>query len=215
MTALPADAPAAPRHANALVIGSGFGGLAAAVRLGARGYRVTVLERLDTLGGRARVFQQDGFRFDAGPTIVTAPFLFEDLWALCGRRLADDVTLRPLAPFYRIRYQDGSALEWSGDEAAMRSEIERLAPWSDRAIGSSSRIFLNGVFWPRISASIYIAPQRPTPRWYPRDATHIMSFHPCRTSQRALIGTPGPSRIAASSRPNSARDCFPTWSRTL
>lgn len=64
---------------HAVVIGSGFGGLAAAVRLGARGYRVTVLEKLDAPGGRAYVFRQDGFTFDAGPTIITAPFLLEEL----------------------------------------------------------------------------------------------------------------------------------------
>jgi len=115
-------------RAHAIVIGSGFGGLAAAVRLGARGYRVTVLERLDAPGGRAYVFHQDGFTFDAGPTIVTAPALFESLWSLCGRRLADDVTLKPLSPFYRIRFADGSALDWSGDPAAMEREIARLAP---------------------------------------------------------------------------------------
>src|SRR3954463_11489681 len=91
--------PSAP---HAIVIGSGFGGLAAAVRLGARGYRVTVLEKLDAPGGRAYVHRQDGFTFDAGPTIVTAPFLLEELWALCGRRMADDVDLRPVSPFYRI-----------------------------------------------------------------------------------------------------------------
>ena len=71
---------------HAVVIGSGFGGLAAAIRLGARGYRVTVLEQLDAPGGRAYVFRQDGFMFDAGPTIITAPFLLEDLWRLCDRR---------------------------------------------------------------------------------------------------------------------------------
>src|SRR5512138_1058041 len=92
------------RQPHAVVIGSGLGGLAAAVRLGARGYRVTVLERLDAPGGRAYVHRQDGFTFDAGPTIVTAPFLLEELWQLCGRRLADDVDLRPISPFYRIRF---------------------------------------------------------------------------------------------------------------
>ena len=71
---------------HAIVIGSGFGGLAAAVRLGARGYRVTVLEKLDKPGGRAYVYEQDGFTFDAGPTIVTAPFVLEELWTLAGRR---------------------------------------------------------------------------------------------------------------------------------
>lgn len=116
------------KRPHAVVIGSGFGGLAAAVRLGARGYRVTVLERLDAPGGRARVHRQDGFTFDAGPTIVTAPFLFEELWALCGRRLADDVELVPLSPFYRLRFTDGSTFDCSADPAAMRAEVARLSP---------------------------------------------------------------------------------------
>ncbi|MBL8671473.1 MAG: phytoene desaturase [Alphaproteobacteria bacterium] len=113
---------------HAVVIGSGFGGLAAAVRLGARGYRVTVLERLDAPGGRAYVHRQDGFTFDAGPTIITAPFLLDELWGLCGRRLADDVELRLMAPFYRIRFDDGNCFDYSGDAAAMRAEVARLAP---------------------------------------------------------------------------------------
>src|SRR5271154_2931095 len=95
------------RRPHALVIGSGFGGLAAAIRLGARGYRVSVLEQLDAPGGRAYVYRQDGFTFDAGPTIVTAPFLFEELWSLCGRRMADDVELRDMTPFYQIRFENG------------------------------------------------------------------------------------------------------------
>ena len=107
------------RRPHAVVIGSGFGGLAAAIRLGARGYRVTVLEQLDAPGGRAYVHRQDGFTFDAGPTIVTAPFLFEDLWKLCGRKLSDDVDLRPITPFYRIRFDDGETFDYSGDRAAM------------------------------------------------------------------------------------------------
>ena len=113
---------------HAVVIGSGFGGLAAAVRLGARGWRVTVLERLDQPGGRARVFRQDGFTFDAGPTIVTAPFLFEELWALCGRRLRDDVELRPVSPFYRVRFDDGAWFDYTGDAMAMRAEVAKLSP---------------------------------------------------------------------------------------
>ncbi len=116
------------RPAHAVVIGSGFGGLAAAVRLGARGYRVTVLEKLDAPGGRAYVHRQDGFTFDAGPTVITAPFLLEELWALCGRRLADDIDLRPVAPYYRIRFDDGTVFDYSGDAAAMRAEVARLAP---------------------------------------------------------------------------------------
>ena len=116
------------RRPHAVVIGSGFGGLAAAVRLGAKGWRVTVLERLEQFGGRARVHRQDGFTFDAGPTIVTAPFLFEELWALCGRRLSDDVELTALDPFYRLVFDDGSALECRADAQAMREAVGRLAP---------------------------------------------------------------------------------------
>jgi len=83
----------------AVVIGSGFGGLAAAIRLSVQGYTVKVLEKLDKPGGRAYVYEQDGFTFDAGPTIITAPFLLEELWTLCGKRFADDVDLRPMDPF--------------------------------------------------------------------------------------------------------------------
>lgn len=121
-------APEFDRRPHAVVIGSGFGGLAAAIRLGARGYRVTILEALDQPGGRARVFRQDGFTFDAGPTIVTAPFLFEELWALCGRRMADDVRLTALDPFYRLIFDDGSSLDCCGDEEKMRARIAAFAP---------------------------------------------------------------------------------------
>ncbi len=113
---------------HAVVIGAGFGGLAAAVRLGARGYRVTVLDRLTAVGGRAEVHRQDGFVFDAGPTIVTAPHLFEELWALCGRKLSDDVDLRPLDPFYRIRFDDGTTFDCTGDPDRMRAAVAKLAP---------------------------------------------------------------------------------------
>ncbi len=116
------------RKPTAIVIGAGFGGLAAAIRLGARGYRVTVLERLDAPGGRAYVYRQDGFTFDAGPTIVTAPFLFEELWRLCGRRIADDVELKAMDPFYQIRFADGETFAYRADPDAMRAEVERFSP---------------------------------------------------------------------------------------
>jgi phytoene desaturase len=128
MTTHPVSAPALDQPPHAVVIGSGFGGLAAAIRLGARGYRVTVLEKLDAPGGRAYVYRQDGFTFDGGPTIVTAPFLLEELWALCGKTFSDDVDLRPVAPFYRIRFDDGEHLDYSGDPETMRREIARFAP---------------------------------------------------------------------------------------
>ncbi len=137
-----------PASAHAIVIGSGFGGLAAAVRLGARGYRVTVLEKLDAPGGRAYVHRQDGFTFDAGPTVVTAPFLFEELWTLCGKRMADDVDLRPVAPYYRIRFDDGECFDYSGDAEAMRAEVARLAPGDvagyERCLKASEAIFKVG-----------------------------------------------------------------------
>ena len=133
---------------HAVVIGSGFGGLAAAVRLGARGYRVSVLEKLDAPGGRAFVHRQDGFTFDAGPTVITAPFLFEELWALCGKRMADDVDLRPVAPFYRVVFDDGERFDYSGDAAAMRAEVGRIAPDDvdgyQRFLEASERIYKVG-----------------------------------------------------------------------
>ncbi len=136
------------RQPHAVVIGSGFGGLAAAVRLGAKGYRVTVLEKLDAPGGRAYVYRQDGFTFDAGPTIVTAPFLFEELWKLCGRKMSDDVTLVPVSPFYRIRFQDGSHFDYSGEADAMRREIARFSPGDvdgyDAYMKASEEIFKVG-----------------------------------------------------------------------
>ncbi len=140
--------PGADRRAHAVVIGSGFGGLAAAVRLGARGYRVTVLEKLDAPGGRAYVFRQDGFTFDAGPTIVTAPFLFDELWQLCGKRRADDVELRAVSPFYRIRFDNGEQFDYSGDPEAMRAEVARFSPGDvdgyERFLERSKAIFEKG-----------------------------------------------------------------------
>jgi len=113
---------------TALVIGSGFGGLAAAIRLSCKGYQVQVLEKLDAPGGRAYVHRQDGFTFDAGPTIITAPQLLEELWTLCGKKLSDDITLKPMEPFYRLRFDDGTNFDYSGDADTMRREIARFNP---------------------------------------------------------------------------------------
>ncbi len=117
-----------PQAPVALVIGSGFGGLAAAVRMCAKGWRVQVLEKLNAPGGRARVMRVDGYTFDAGPTIITVPFLLEELWSLAGRKLADDVELRSLDPFYRIRFDDGDHFDYSGDPERMRDEVLRIDP---------------------------------------------------------------------------------------
>jgi phytoene desaturase len=123
-----ADAAASNSRPHAIVIGAGFGGLAAAIRLGARGYRVTVLERLAEPGGRASVFRQDGFSFDAGPTIITAPFLLEDLWALAGKKLSDDILLHSVSPFYRIQFNDGTSFDCASDPDFMRAQVRKLAP---------------------------------------------------------------------------------------
>jgi phytoene desaturase len=137
-----------PRRPHAVVIGAGFGGLAAAIRLGARGYRVTVVDRLDQPGGRARVFRQDGFTFDAGPTVITAPFLLEELWQLAGERMQDYVSLVPVTPFYRVRFHDGAVFDYTGDAEAMRREIGRFAPGDvagyERFLRESERIFRVG-----------------------------------------------------------------------
>ncbi len=132
-------------NSEAIVIGSGFGGLAAAMRLAALGHRVTVCEQLDKAGGRAYVYEQDGFTFDAGPTIVTAPFLLEELWALFDRKLADDVDLIPVDPYYRIRFADGTHFDYSGDIDAMKAEIARFNPNDaanyDRFLKASQKLY--------------------------------------------------------------------------
>ena len=144
----PSPAAQADRRPHAIVIGSGFGGLAAAIRLGVRGYRVTVLEKLDAPGGRAYVYRQDGYTFDAGPTIVTAPFLFEELWQLCGKQLVDDVELRPVTPFYRIRFDNGEHFDYTGDPDQMRAEVARFSPGDvagyERFLERSEAIFEKG-----------------------------------------------------------------------
>ncbi len=117
-----------PARPHAVVIGAGVGGLSAAALLAARGYRVTVIDPLDAPGGRAYAHRQDGFVFDAGPTIITAPWLFEELWRDCGGRLQDDVELRPCNPFYKIRFDDGTWFNYSGDRAAMEAEVARFEP---------------------------------------------------------------------------------------
>jgi len=112
----------------ALVIGSGFGGLAAAIRLQARGYDTTILEMRDKPGGRAYVFEDRGFTYDAGPTIITAPFLIDELFALAGKRTEDYVRIVPVTPFYRIVFPDGRAFDYDGDEAQIIAQIEKFNP---------------------------------------------------------------------------------------
>ena len=120
-----ADAPQST-PSEAIVIGAGLGGLAAAMRLGAKGYRVTVVDRLDMPGGRGSSISQGGHRFDLGPTIVTVPQGMRELWAACGRDFDADVDLRALDAFYEIRWDDGSKFTACREAADTRAEVERL-----------------------------------------------------------------------------------------
>ncbi|WP_136644456.1 phytoene desaturase [Tabrizicola sp. YIM 78059] len=113
---------------QALVIGAGLGGLASAMRLGAKGWRVTVIDRLDRPGGRGSSITEQGHRFDLGPTIVTVPQTLRDLWSACGRDFDHDVDLRPLDPFYEIRFHDGRRFTMRAGAKAMREEVARIAP---------------------------------------------------------------------------------------
>ena len=111
------------------VIGSGFGGLALAIRLQSAGVQTTVLEARDKPGGRAYYWQQDGFTFDAGPTVVTDPACLQELWELSGHDIRDDVELMPVFPFYRLMWPDGASFDYSNDDRQLRNEIAKLDPF--------------------------------------------------------------------------------------
>ncbi len=111
-----------------IVIGSGFGGLSAAIRLQAQGHNVTVIEKRDKPGGRAYVYEQDGFVFDGGPTIITAPWLIHDLFTLCGRKTEDYVKIIPIDPFYKIRFEDGTVFHYNADRENLLRQIKALNP---------------------------------------------------------------------------------------
>ena len=111
-----------------VVIGAGFGGMAAALRARAKGHDVTLVDRCPRLGGRAQVFEKDGFRHDAGPTVLTAPFLFDELFALFGKTTADYVRIVPLPLWYRFRFHDGDTFDYGGGIEQTLAEIERIHP---------------------------------------------------------------------------------------
>ncbi len=117
-----------PDNNTAIVIGSGFGGLALAIRLQSAGIPTTIVEARDRPGGRAYVWKRDGYTFDAGPTVITDPACLEELWALSGSRMADDVTLLPVQPFYRLLWNDGTRFDYSNNDAELNAEIARLDP---------------------------------------------------------------------------------------
>ncbi|KUR71360.1 phytoene dehydrogenase [Novosphingobium fuchskuhlense] len=110
------------------VIGAGFGGLALAIRLQSAGIQTTVIEARDKPGGRAYYWERDGFTFDAGPTVITDPPCLQELWALSGHDISEDVDLLPVKPFYRLNWPDGTNFDYSNDEASLNSEIAKLNP---------------------------------------------------------------------------------------
>jgi phytoene desaturase len=132
-----------------VVIGSGFGGLAAAIRLQQQGHEVTIVEKRDKPGGRAFVYQQDGFTFDGGPTIITAPWLIRELFERSGRDLADYVQLVPIDPFYNIRFEDGSVFRYTGNRQEVIEQIRRFNPADVegylRFADATERIFAAGM----------------------------------------------------------------------
>ncbi len=111
-----------------IVIGSGFGGLSAAIRLQAQGHQVTIVEKRDKIGGRAYVYEQDGFKFDGGPTIITAPWLIDELFTLAGKETADYVNLVKIDPFYNIRWEDGTVFRYNDEKENLHKQIVKINP---------------------------------------------------------------------------------------
>ncbi len=130
---------------HAIVIGAGFGGLAAAARLRARGHQVTILEAGGQAGGRARAFESEGFHFDAGPTVITAPYLFDELFELFGKDRRDYFELVPVDPFYRVVFPDGRSFDYVGDDERLFDQIAQFNPADvvgyKRLVEHSERIF--------------------------------------------------------------------------
>ncbi len=113
---------------KALCIGAGFGGIAASLRLKAKGYEVHLIDRLPQLGGRAQSFEKEGFEFDAGPTVLTAPILFEELFQLFNKKMEDYVEILPLDLWYRYQFEDGRHLDYGQDLNLLLKQIEQYNP---------------------------------------------------------------------------------------
>ena len=133
---------------NIIIVGSGFGGIAAALRMRSKGHEVTLLEKHPDLGGRARVFKKNGFIYDAGPTVITAPYLFEELFSLFNKNISNYVKIVPLDLWYRFVFEDGSTFDYSGNENQMRTEIEKFSKKDfygyEKLINFSKKIFNKG-----------------------------------------------------------------------
>ncbi|HEV2593699.1 MAG TPA: phytoene desaturase [Sphingomicrobium sp.] len=133
---------------RAAVIGSGFGGLALAIRLQSGGIDTTILEARDKPGGRAYYWEEDGHVFDAGPTVITDPACLRELWEISGADMDADVELVPVSPFYRLSWPDGSTFDYVNDEAELNRQIERFEPRDvagyERFLNYSEGVFTEG-----------------------------------------------------------------------
>jgi len=116
------------KRTQAIVIGSGFGGLACAIRLQSAGVQVTLLEKRDKPGGRAYVYKDNGFTFDAGPTVITAPPCLEELFELSTRNIKDYVELVPVTPLYKLFWEDGYVFDYTNDHEKTLEQIQKLNP---------------------------------------------------------------------------------------
>jgi Phytoene dehydrogenase and related proteins len=114
------------KNNKTIVIGSGFGGIAAALRLKAKNHDVTIIEKHNDLGGRARVFKKNGFIFDGGPTVITAPYLINELFELFNKNPKDYINLTPLNTWYRFIFEDGSKFDYTKDENLIKDQIEKI-----------------------------------------------------------------------------------------
>ena len=133
---------------NSVVIGSGFGGIAAALRLKAKGHNVTLIEKHKDLGGRARVFKKNGFIYDGGPTVITAPYLINELFELFQKNPNDYIKLTPLKVWYQFIFEDKSKFNYSGDENEMKRQIELInkedAQGYEKLVNFTKKIFDKG-----------------------------------------------------------------------
>ena len=133
---------------NSIVIGSGFGGIAAALRLRAKGHKVTLIEKHPDLGGRARVFKKNGFTFDGGPTVITAPYLINELFDLFKKDPKDYIELTPLKIWYQFIFEDKTKFNYSGNEAEMESQIQKInmvdVKGYERLVNFTKKIFDKG-----------------------------------------------------------------------
>jgi len=111
---------------KSIVIGSGFGGISSALRLKAKKHDVTLIEKHQDLGGRARVFKKNGFTFDGGPTVITAPYLINELFELFNKKVENYIKLTPLNIWYQFIFEDGMKFDYSGNEDQMKQQIEKI-----------------------------------------------------------------------------------------